>query len=97
MRPFFRPAGVPRWADGPFLVDLDDPGDEERHILCCDPQTALCGIRICPEEIVDGLDEDEDDADVLCETCRWRELQRLPCGVRFCWLRRRLRRWWGSP
>lgn len=98
MRPFFRPAGVPRWEAGPFVVDLDDP-DEDRHIYCCRPDTALCGARIYPEEIQlvldqreDGEDGGDDDA-VLCEVCRWREKHgRRTCGARLCWLRR----WWRS-
>jgi hypothetical protein len=96
VRPFFRPAGVPVWDGGPFLVELDDPGDEDRHVFCCKPDTALCGARIYPEEIQLVLDEDQDDEDddaVLCEACRWREKHdRRSCGAWFC----RVRRWWRS-
>jgi hypothetical protein len=83
VRPFSRQAGSPA---------VDDPGDEERHVFCCDPETGLCGARIFPEEILDDFDVDEDDSAVLCEACRWRERDPRPCGAWLC----RLRRWWRS-
>jgi hypothetical protein len=93
VRPFFRPAGVPAWTEGPFVVDLDDPGDEDRHIYCCRPDTALCGARIYPEEILEDFQDDgEDDDAVLCEVCRWRDKhRRQSCEAWFCRLRRWLR------
>jgi hypothetical protein len=71
-------------------VDLDGD-DDENHVFCCNPNLALCGVRIDDYEL---FEPDEDDSAELCEKCRWLEALNGPCGALLCRLRGRLRRRW---
>ncbi len=73
----------------PFTFDDDDLN----HIVCCNPDLALCGADASDAEWGD-IDVEEPDDCVVC-----RDLEGGSCGAPFCWLRNRWRwsRWgkWG--
>lgn len=73
----------PEWATKP---DDGDGGDGPvTHRTCCDPEVALCGDPVADAEEVDR----DDDSGETCAICERIDELELPCGTRFC----RLRRW----
>jgi hypothetical protein len=53
------------------------------HLVCCDPDRALCGADVSGYEWAEDVEEPED-----CVVCI--DLRPRPCGKPFC----RLRLWW---
>lgn len=61
------------------------------HIVCCDPNRALCGLDVT---YVDWVEESaEEDECVVCVDL-W-SLPKTSCGKPFCRLRQRWRDWRG--
>ena len=62
----------------PAPVDADD---REVHIVCCNPNQAVCGADVSD---ADGWLPDVAD-DVTCLLCAIADAEDLPCGDPECW------------
>jgi hypothetical protein len=69
----------PEWA-----TPADDNGGDgsEEHYFCCDREVALCGEPLDAEPAAGVTDAE------LCRICERIDQLEVPCGVRFCRLRR---------
>ena len=68
----------------PVGVMTDSGDDDLDHIVCCDPNRALCGVDMTDVEWIEpGTEELE------CVVCE--DLAGSACGRRFCRLRREWR------
>lgn len=54
------------------------PVDRPVHVVCCDPNEALCGTNVA------GLDAMPDDAEVTCQLCALAYANDLPCANPRC-------------
>lgn len=72
--------------------DRADVDDDSAHIVCCDPDRALCGEDVSRKDFIDGpVDEERD-----CEPCVNRSRLGVACGAPLCRLRQRWRDWRSS-
>lgn len=60
----------------PTTTDSDD--DDLVHAVCCDPNTAMCGLD------VSGLEWGIDDGDEMCRVCEIAAMENLPCSNPNC-------------
>lgn len=60
------------------VLVLDHAGvdEEEVHAVCCDPNTALCGLDVTDMEWGDG--------EQVCHACEIAALEGLPCASPTC-------------
>lgn len=63
--------GVTDLAVAPTAVSLDDD-DDFTHMVCCDPNVALCGADVTTAQVVDASPAEDE-----CIVCV--DLDRLPC------------------
>lgn len=59
------------------------------HLVCCQPNTALCGSDLT------GKAEVPDSAVLTCSACDLIDEKGSPCGGRLCRLRQWARQWFG--
>lgn len=62
----------------PVPSDVDD--DDQVHLICCDDNTALCGVPLGG----DWIDEDHIPAGRECRRCRYLRAELVPCGHPNC-------------
>ncbi|MEW2442818.1 hypothetical protein [Micromonospora marina] len=65
---------APLTEPAPEVVAADRPV----HVVCCDPNEALCGTNVA------GLDAMPDDAEVTCQLCALAYANDLPCANPRC-------------
>jgi hypothetical protein len=60
---------------GPRALGL---GPDVHHLLCCDPDVAMCGQDVSGHPFTDGVGE------IPCPLCRTVLAERQPCPVADC-------------
>lgn len=74
----------------PGVVAADDATAQDLvHLVCCRPNTALCGSDRT------GRPDVPDTAVVTCSVCDAIDEAGARCGARFCQVRQVLRQWFG--
>jgi hypothetical protein len=69
----------------PVGVTTGSGDDDLDHIVCCNPNRALCGRDV---STLEWIAEGEDNAEDECVVCT--HLYGSTCGASFC----RMRQWW---
>jgi hypothetical protein len=62
--------------------------DDETHLYCCNPQRALCGVRLSGRLVAEHEDHAGD-----CVVCHGLAEMDIACGALFCRLRSLWRGW----
>ena len=57
------------------LADVADVADRPVHVVCCDPDTAVCGANVSGQDWVPNSTE------TTCRLCALVEAEDLPCGM----------------